>query len=245
MANSSTNHEHTHDVFLSHSSSDNPIVLELAQRLRADGLRVWIDNWEIQEGDSIPSKIEQGLENSRVLVLCMSKNAFGSDWATLESQTFRFRDPLNKQRRFMPLRLDDTEPPGSLKQFKYVDWRGVNREEAYQRLLNACVGTAGSFSSSQQRAVPGGKAEESSSSSADESDTDDSHYDERTAELHAEIRRYIAEFNAEIFAKIANAFELKMEANLTSPVAQKLLFDHIVGTQWFPIGPTKTSLQRC
>jgi hypothetical protein len=41
-----------------------------------------------------------------VLVLCMPAQAFGSDWATLESQTFRFRDPLNKERRFIPLRLD-------------------------------------------------------------------------------------------------------------------------------------------
>lgn len=45
--------------------------------------------------DSIPAKIEEGLEHSRVLVLCMSANAFGSDWAQLESGTFRFRDPLN------------------------------------------------------------------------------------------------------------------------------------------------------
>lgn len=29
----------------------------------------------------------------------MSANAFGSDWAQLEAGTFRFRDPLNKERR--------------------------------------------------------------------------------------------------------------------------------------------------
>jgi hypothetical protein len=37
----------------------------------------------------------------------MSANAFGSDWAQLEAGTFRFRDPLNKERRFIPLRFDD------------------------------------------------------------------------------------------------------------------------------------------
>ena len=46
-------------------------------------------------------QIDEGLERSRVLVLCMSANAFGSDWAQLESGTFRFRDPLNKERRFL------------------------------------------------------------------------------------------------------------------------------------------------
>ena len=60
----------------------------------------------LELGDSIPSKIDAGLEQSRVLVLCLSAQAFGSDWAQLEACTFRFRDPLNQERRFIPLRLD-------------------------------------------------------------------------------------------------------------------------------------------
>src|ERR1035438_4459156 len=87
----------TYDVFLSHSKKDEAVVRALAERLRTDGLRVW---WN--DGD-----IEEGLKQSRVLVLCMSANAFGEEWAQLESETLRFRDPLNKQRRFIPLRLDD------------------------------------------------------------------------------------------------------------------------------------------
>jgi WD40 repeat protein len=126
------------DVFLSHSSKDKPLVRAIAERLRTDGLRVWLDEWQIKPGDSIPAKIEEGLEYSRVLVLCMSANSFGSDWATLESQTFRFRDPLNKDRRFIPLRLDDTVRKGSLGQFSYIDWRAKGREQEYVMLLDAC-----------------------------------------------------------------------------------------------------------
>src|SRR5881275_3303861 len=105
-----------YDVFLSHSAKDKAVVRPIAERLRADGLRVWLDDWEIRPGDSIPAKIEEGLEHSRLLVLCMSANAFGSDWAQLEAGTFRFRDPLNKELRFIPLRLDDAPIKGSLAQ---------------------------------------------------------------------------------------------------------------------------------
>ena len=105
------------DVFLSHSSKDKAVVRDVAERLRKDGLRVWLDDWVLRPGDSIPAKIEEGLEGSRVLVLCMSAQAFGSDWAQLESGTFRFRDPLNKERRFIPLRLDKAPIKGSLAQF--------------------------------------------------------------------------------------------------------------------------------
>jgi hypothetical protein len=34
----------SHDVFLSHSSKDKATVRALAERLRADGLRVWFEN---------------------------------------------------------------------------------------------------------------------------------------------------------------------------------------------------------
>ena len=101
----------TYDVFLSHSSLDKPVVRDLATRLRDDGLRVWFDEWEIQLGDSVQKKLDDALEQSRVLVLCLSEHAFASDWATLESQTFRFRDPLNTGRRFIPLRRDGAALP--------------------------------------------------------------------------------------------------------------------------------------
>jgi small GTP-binding protein len=127
-----------YDVFLSHSSKDNTVVHAVAERLRADGLRVWLDDWEIRPGDHIPAKIEEGLEHSRVLVLCMSAHAFGSDWATLESHTFRFKDPLNKERRFIPLRLDAAPIKGSLAQFSYINWLPKNRKQAYSKLLEAC-----------------------------------------------------------------------------------------------------------
>ena len=100
----------THDVFLSHSSKDKAVVRAVAERLRKDGLRVWFDEWVLKPDDSIPAKIEEGLEHSRVLVLCLSANAFGSDGAQLEPSTcgrgnLPFRDPLNKERRFKKLRL--------------------------------------------------------------------------------------------------------------------------------------------
>src|SRR5262245_61726280 len=130
-----------YDVFLSHSAKDKEIVRPIAERLRADGLRVWFDEWKIRprarKADR-ERKTEGGLEHSRALVFCMSTNAFGSDWAQLEAGMFRFRDPLNKERRFVPLRLDDAPIRSSLAQSLYINWLSEDREQAYAQLLEAC-----------------------------------------------------------------------------------------------------------
>lgn len=127
----------TYDVFISHNSEDKPVVRELARRLKTDGLRIWFDEWEIKPGDMIALKIEQGLKQSRILILVMSANAFASDWVTLERQTALFRDPTNANRRFIPLRIDNAEIKDTLKQFAYIDWRQRSSEQ-YAKLLAAC-----------------------------------------------------------------------------------------------------------
>jgi predicted ATP-dependent serine protease len=92
--------EFPYDVFLSHSSKDKAAVRTVAEQLRKDGLNVTFDAWVLKVGDSIPVKIEEGLDQSRMhaclavasrrtRMLCMSANAFGSDWAQLA-------DPLSK-----------------------------------------------------------------------------------------------------------------------------------------------------
>jgi len=128
-----------YDVFLSHSSADKPVVRELAVQLRAAGLRVWFDEWLIQPGDLISAKIEEGLENSAVLLLCMSANAFGSDWVSLEGHTAIFRDPQNLERRFLPLRLDDAPIKAMLRGYAYINWQSeADRQAQLGRLLQVC-----------------------------------------------------------------------------------------------------------
>jgi len=52
----------------------------------------------------------------------------------LEAGTFRFRDPLNQQRRFIPLRLDDARINGTLAQFLYINWLPQDRVQEYVTL---------------------------------------------------------------------------------------------------------------
>ena len=73
-----------YDVFLSYSTKDAEIVHPLAERLKSDGVKVWLDKWSIDPGAMIGLEIQRGLENSRTLVMCMSPDYFESEWGKLE-----------------------------------------------------------------------------------------------------------------------------------------------------------------
>ncbi|HEV7507823.1 MAG TPA: TIR domain-containing protein [Thermoanaerobaculia bacterium] len=127
----------TYDVFLNHNPQDKPRVRALAEELRAEGLRVWFDEWVIKPGDDIYLAIERGLEAARAQVLCLSPAALGSEWVALERSTVIFRDPSNANRRFIPLLLADCELPDALRRYKYVDYR-QKAKTAFAELLAAC-----------------------------------------------------------------------------------------------------------
>lgn len=61
------------DVFISHASEDKAeIARPLAESLARAGLRVWLDEFELQLGDSLREKIDQGLSLSRFGVVVLS-----------------------------------------------------------------------------------------------------------------------------------------------------------------------------
>ena len=129
-----------YDVFLSHNHADKPRVRRLAERLKAAGvhmdagLRLWLDEWVIQAGDIIALKVDEGLEQSRVLLLCISPAALASGWVALERSTAVHRDPANAGRRFIPLLLGDCALPATLAKYKYVDFRD-EAEAAFAEVL--------------------------------------------------------------------------------------------------------------
>ncbi len=125
------------DVFLSHNSKDKPRVRRLAERLKQAGLRVWFDEWNIKHGDIIAIKVDEGLEQSRVLLLCISPTALASGWVALERSTAIHRDPSNEGRRFIPLLLAECELPDTLRRYKYVDFREES-EDTLMEVFSAC-----------------------------------------------------------------------------------------------------------
>ena len=67
-------------VFISYSSVDKIIAKKISNNLKNKGISVWLDESEIRVGESIPEKIEEGINSSDVLCLLISKNSISSNW---------------------------------------------------------------------------------------------------------------------------------------------------------------------
>jgi len=73
------------DVFISHASEDKEMVVRpLAQALKASGIRVWYDEFELRIGDSLRRKIDQGLARSRFGIVVISRPFIQKGWTNYE-----------------------------------------------------------------------------------------------------------------------------------------------------------------
>jgi hypothetical protein len=73
------------DVFVSHASEDKAAVAEpLVRALENAGLRVWYDRIELQLGDSLRQRIDEGLAHSRFGIVVLSPAFFAKHWPQQE-----------------------------------------------------------------------------------------------------------------------------------------------------------------
>lgn len=108
-------------VFLSHASVDRSQALQLAKDLTERGIRVWVDEAEIRPGDSIVSRIEDGIHCSRFVFFLVSATSLKSNWVLEEIRMALHEGVTSGRTRVVPIRLDDSPLPGFLRDKKCVD----------------------------------------------------------------------------------------------------------------------------
>src|SRR6266436_4123478 len=64
-------------VFLSHNSKDKTVVRDLKKRLADKGLKVWLDEHELQPGIPWLPLLEQGIETSGSVAVLVGSDGFG------------------------------------------------------------------------------------------------------------------------------------------------------------------------
>ncbi|WP_089612027.1 toll/interleukin-1 receptor domain-containing protein [Dehalobacterium formicoaceticum] len=103
-------------VFLSHSSVNKDLVKLVHQKL--SDKNTWFDAVDILNGEKIPDKINDGINNATHFVLFWSKHAADSNWVKAELNA-AFVKMMSDKCKFMIFMLDRTELPALLQPYKY------------------------------------------------------------------------------------------------------------------------------
>jgi len=140
-------------AFISHSGKDKEFVLRLAADLRTrEGIDTWLDQWEINPGDRIPERIEEGLSEADVFILVLSPDSVNSRWVEYERQAWltmqideekrakaESRPPT---RRLIPVIYRDCQKPAFLQPIHYVRITDQEYEDGFKQLVSAILGVS-------------------------------------------------------------------------------------------------------
>jgi len=130
------------DVFLSHNSSDKRTVRRLARKLKATGLNVWFDEWELIPGRPWQKALEEIVAKTQSAVVLVGPDGVGP-WEDYEMRAclseFVRRD-ISVIPVLLPGAPQKPDLPLFLKQFTWVDMRKGLRKTGIDRLLWGITG---------------------------------------------------------------------------------------------------------
>lgn len=117
------------DVFLCHASEDKATVARpLYNHLDAVGVQCWLDEAEILWGDSIVTRIQEGLARARFVIVVLSPSFLRKGWTQMELRTALTLEIEARSNLVLPLLVGD---PASLltsypflKDKRYFKWEG-------------------------------------------------------------------------------------------------------------------------
>jgi len=125
-------------VFLSHNHQDKTFVRRLGADLAANGVRPWIDEAEMQVGDSLIAKIGSAIDEMDHFGIVLSPRSVASAWVEQELEQALATQLASRRIKVLPILLETCEIPGFLRGKVYADFtQPASYEQSFARILKA------------------------------------------------------------------------------------------------------------
>jgi tetratricopeptide (TPR) repeat protein len=124
-------------VFVCYAREDKDFVLDLAEKLKHQGVSVWLDQWEIPPGANWSRTIEKALNECTHLLVVLSPPAVESDEVEAE-----WYEALDEKKVVVPILYQSCQMPVRLKRIQYIDFTSncPDKKAALNDLLLALKG---------------------------------------------------------------------------------------------------------
>jgi hypothetical protein len=114
----------TYDIFISYSSKDRPWVEALANNLKRNNYKVFLDAWEITGGRVFVTEINKAIQNCRKGIIVVTPNILTSRWIEDEYSKMMIRKNEEKGFTIIPVVVSgDIENIPDLKHIQSVDFK--------------------------------------------------------------------------------------------------------------------------
>ncbi len=123
-------------IFSSYNHADKSTAESLARILVQAKQNVWIDQWELNAGDSLIEKIEEALGGADAILVLLSESSTQSEWCKKELRSGLVRELEEKSVLVIPILLDDCQIPLFLREKLWIDFR-KNKDEQLELLLRS------------------------------------------------------------------------------------------------------------
>jgi hypothetical protein len=110
-------------IFISYSHKDSDFVDKLGTALVLNQIRVYIDRWEMNVGDSITERVANAITEASFLIVALSKHSVESPWCKREINTGLMLELEKRRVVVLPILLEDCSIPLFLQDKLYADFR--------------------------------------------------------------------------------------------------------------------------
>jgi len=111
------------DIFISHSSRDKDAALKLARTLNLCAIDVWLDDWELEVGQSLTDEIAKAMDDSRYIAILITENYNTTVWTKAEYKKALAREREEDRTVMLPLIVGEAQIPDFLEDKIYIDLR--------------------------------------------------------------------------------------------------------------------------
>jgi hypothetical protein len=125
-------------VFISHNHQDKTFVRRFGADLAAHGVKPWIDEAEINIGDSLINKVSAAIDEMNYFAVVLSPRSVASAWVQQELEQALTSQLAERKVQVLPLFLEPCNIPPFLRGKKYADFTAVaDYGQAFTGVLKA------------------------------------------------------------------------------------------------------------
>lgn len=122
-------------VFIAYSHFDRDVVRSVYRALESAGFRTWLDEENLVPGQMWHKEVDRAIRDTDVILLFLSsKTDLGGGYIAKEIEAATKLASQSTGSILIPVRLDQVEPPQSLRQIQWVDYFAP---DGMERLIEA------------------------------------------------------------------------------------------------------------